>query len=104
MMGLGFVPAFQFSNDPANNPNLTPFMQMPPGMFQTTRQPVGPYMTGMNGVNGPYFMPRPPLRGAALGGISDTITNLGTVFVVGLAIYGGYTAYKKLGAKKSTAK
>ncbi len=47
---LGFIPSWQFNRDPAQNPNLTPFMQMPPGMYQTTRQPVGPYMTGMNGL------------------------------------------------------
>lgn len=88
MMGLGFIPAWQFSEDPANNPNLTPFMKMPPGMYQTTRQPVGPYMTGMNG--------------AALGGIGDVITNLGTIFVVGLAAFGGYTVYKRIRGKKSS--
>lgn len=50
MNNLGNIPSWQFNRDPAQNPNLTPFMQMPPGMYQTTRQPIGPYMTGMNGL------------------------------------------------------
>jgi hypothetical protein len=49
--GLGFIPSWQFSQDPAQNPSLTPYMQMPDGMYQTTAQPAGSYMSGMAGLS-----------------------------------------------------
>lgn len=42
MNNLGFIPAWQFNQDPAHNPAIVN-MQFPPGMFQTTVQPTGPY-------------------------------------------------------------
>jgi hypothetical protein len=48
---LGLIPAWQFSQNPADNPLLTPYMTYPPGMNQSTGQPIGPYYGGgMNGL------------------------------------------------------
>lgn len=45
MQNLGFIPAWEFDMDPANNPQVVD-MAFPPGMTQTTVQPVGPYYSG----------------------------------------------------------
>jgi hypothetical protein len=45
MNNLGFIPAWQFNMDPAMNPQVTD-MRFPPGMTQSTAQPVGPYLGG----------------------------------------------------------
>jgi hypothetical protein len=50
--GLGLIPSWQFSMDPAVNPKINPFVKFPEGVFQTTVQPLGPYFSGMNGLNG----------------------------------------------------
>lgn len=44
IMGLGLIPAYQFSSDPAVNfTKINPNVQYPPGVYQTTVQPIGPY-------------------------------------------------------------
>lgn len=37
---LGLVPSWQFSQDPAVNPNINPYLVFPPGMNQLTVQPI----------------------------------------------------------------
>jgi hypothetical protein len=58
MSNLGFIPSFMFSMDPAINPNVVD-MPFPPGMTQTTVQPVGPYMFGMAGLGEVEPVPMP---------------------------------------------
>jgi len=41
-MGLGIMPAWQYSQNPAVNPKLR-MVDFPIGMRQTTIQPIGPY-------------------------------------------------------------
>lgn len=40
---LGIIPSWQFNTDANTNPLLNPHVEYPPGMYQTTVQPVGPY-------------------------------------------------------------
>jgi hypothetical protein len=54
---LGLIPDYQFSSDPAVNfTKINPFVQYPPGVYQSTIQPIGPYFqtqppaSGMNGI------------------------------------------------------
>ncbi len=58
---LGMIPAWQFSQDPAVNPKINPFVQFPDGVYQTTMQPLGPFF------NPPPFPPgsAAPALGAA---------------------------------------
>ncbi len=41
--GLGLIPAWQFSSDPAVNPKINPHVQFPEGWTQTTVQPTGAF-------------------------------------------------------------
>jgi hypothetical protein len=82
--GLGLIPSWQFSQDPVQNPNLTPYMQMPPGMYQTTLQPVGPYMTGMGGLG----------DGMSFGEMSTAEILFGILSTASAAI-SGYHGYKR---------
>jgi hypothetical protein len=43
IMGLGLIPAWQFSQDPNINPKINPNVHYPAGVYQTTVQPIGPY-------------------------------------------------------------
>ena len=85
--GLGFIPSWQFSQDPAQNPNLTPFMQMPAGMYQTTVQPVGPYMSGMAGLGDGG-------DGMGLGEMSTAEIIFGILSTASAAV-SGYHGYKR---------
>jgi len=42
-MSLGYIPSWQFSQNAETNPRLNPHLKFPPGVYQTTVQPVGPY-------------------------------------------------------------
>lgn len=41
--GLGLIPAWQFSDDPAINPKINPHVQFPEGWNQMTVQPQGAF-------------------------------------------------------------
>lgn len=113
-MQLGIFPSWQYSADPAVNPKINPNVQYPPGMYQTTVQPVAPYwggpVNGLGGVAGPQvkLLGMDPLfqmgghgrtgrllgfRG--LGTIGDTVSSIGTFIILGLAAFGGWNVYKK---------
>jgi hypothetical protein len=86
---LGLIPDWQFSMDPAINPKINPFVQYPPGVYQSTIQPIGP-----------YFQTQPPASG--MNGIFDSWawTNrkwlaLGTVALIGLGVATGLTSVLK---------
>lgn len=55
--GLGLIPDWQFSSDPAINPKINPHVSFPAGVTQTTVQPIGP-----------FWQPAPP----QLGGLFDS--------------------------------
>lgn len=84
--GLGMIPSWQFSNDPAINPKINPHVVYPSGMYQTTVQPVGPYFSGMNGLSG--------LNG--LSGMS-TLWWLLSAASSGASAYHGYKRNKSVG-------
>lgn len=48
-MGLGLIPAWQFSMDPQINYKINPFVTYPDGVYQTTPQPLYPYYQGPEG-------------------------------------------------------
>lgn len=48
-MGLGLIPAWQFSMDPAVNYKINPNVVYPDGVYQTTPQPLYPYYQGPEG-------------------------------------------------------
>lgn len=50
LAGLGLIPDWQFNMDPSKNPKVVN-LDFPAGMYQTTTQPVGPYMNG-DGLSG----------------------------------------------------
>lgn len=93
MQTLGLFPSFQYSDDPAENPLLNSHVIYPDGMHQTTTQPLGPWAgsrgAGLGRLRG--------LRGTS--SIGSAISGLGTLLVLGLASYGGYTIYKHRKAK-----
>lgn len=41
--GLGLIPDWQFSSDPAVNPKINPHVVYPDGVTQTTVQPIGQF-------------------------------------------------------------
>lgn len=41
--GLGLIPSWQFSSDPAVNPKINPHVVYPAGVTQTTVQPIGAF-------------------------------------------------------------
>jgi len=86
--GLGIYPTWQYSTDPKINPKLNPWVTFPAGMSQTTVQPMGPYYQGPEG-----------LSGRGLGDFTDTISSIGSVLILGLALVGGWTTYKYLRKK-----
>jgi hypothetical protein len=106
---LGIFPQWQYSNDPSVNPKINPHVQYPTGIYQTTIQPVGPWaapssLKGLGQWGHPYHsalgqFPRPKgfhllgLRG--LGTIGDTVSSIGTLIVLALAGYGGWSIYKR---------
>lgn len=51
-LSLGLIPSWQMSMDPAVNYKINPFVQYPPGVYQTTPQPLYPYYQGpeLNGL------------------------------------------------------
>ncbi|MGH7176615.1 MAG: hypothetical protein ACREJC_04480 [Tepidisphaeraceae bacterium] len=102
MANLGFIPAWQFNMNPAVNPQVVS-MQFPPGMSQSTVQPVGPYMNS-------------PCQGLGCAGLGqlgiepiDTVNAVfdswwwknrkwvafGAVAALGLGVLGGITAILK---------
>lgn len=104
---LGIYPSWQYSMDPAVNPKINPNVKYPPGVFQTTVQPIGPdYGMPLAGpqvklLGPPQLLGRPVqllgLKG--FGSISDTVSSIGTFVILGLAAFGGWTAYKKITKK-----
>lgn len=86
-LGLGLIPDWQFSADPAINPKLNMHVVFPDGVTQTTVQPIGP-----------FWQPAP----AQLGGMFDSWawTNrkplvIGGVGLLGLALFFGASALLK---------
>ena len=81
--GLGLIPQWQFSADPTINPKINPHVVFPPGVTQTTVQPIGA-----------FYQPQSP----NLGGLFDSwawthrkglfLGGLGLLGVAGLAIAG----------------
>jgi len=66
---LGIIPSWQFNTDANTNPLLNPHVQYPPGMSQTTVQPVGPYYNShLQGLSFQTIPWRALLIGAALVG------------------------------------
>lgn len=55
-MQLGLFSSWQYSLDPAINPNVVN-MQFPPGMNQSTVQPIGPFQYGVSGLGGAIEAP-----------------------------------------------
>lgn len=49
MANLGLIPSWQFSMDPAVNPQVVD-LTFPDGVYQTTVQPIGPYYGGLSGL------------------------------------------------------
>jgi len=84
--GLGIIPSWQFSMDPAVNSKLNPFVSFPAGMTQTTIQPLGPYYSGPEG----------QLGGSGLGDVSDTVSSIGSFIILALAVYGGWNVFTKI--------
>ena len=80
-MTLGLIPSWQFNQDPNTNPALTPFVTYPPGVYQTTTQPIGPYFN-------------PGLSGT-LKGISSTMSTFYTILSAVGGIAGVYHGYKR---------
>lgn len=90
--GLGLIPSWQFSMDPAINYKINPHVQFPDGIYQTTPQPLYPYY-----------------QGPELSGLRDDSTSmfdswawnnkkwliLGGVALFGLALVGGASAILK---------
>lgn len=98
---LGIIPTWQFSGDPAVNPHINPFMTFPPGMTQSTVQPVGlagPSVRLLGPSPVRLMGPRPVqllgLKG--FGTISDTVSSIGTFIILGLAAWGGWNVYKRI--------
>lgn len=109
---LGIYPSWQYSMDPAVNPKINPNVQYPDGVYQTTVQPLGPYYGG--GFSGPRVtllgdlgarrkhMSGQPVQLLGLkgfGSIADTVSSIGTFVILGLAAFGGWTAYKRITKK-----
>lgn len=85
--GLGIYPSWQYSMDPKVNPKLNPFVKFPVGMTQQTVQPLGPYYQGPEG------------QLAGFGDVTDTVSTIGSVIILALAVVGGVTTYKYLRKK-----
>lgn len=82
--GLGMIPSWQFSDDPAVNPKINPHVVYPEGMYQTTVQPVGPYFNSVM-----------DLKGVGLG---DAVTALPTwyrVLAIASSAASAYHGYKR---------
>lgn len=99
-IGLGIIPAWQFSMDPSVNPKINPAVKFPAGVYQTTVQPLGPYYQGGQGLGRAksggvkllgLFGPKVQLLG-----VSDTVSTIGSFLVLALAAYGGWTVFKKV--------
>lgn len=87
--GLGMLPAWQYSNDPAINYKIStsPGMVYPDGVYQTTVQPIGPY----------YNPPQPPLQGFrgpfdSFGWRHRKLLAVGGFGLIGAGIIGGLAA------------
>ncbi len=122
MQQLGIFPSFQYSDDPAVNPLFNAHVTYPPGMYQTSAQPPGAYYgsradglggfwssfantfttawDGITSILRPGQRPMRPtprgirgLRGSS--SIGSAVSGIGTLLVLGLATYGGISAYKK---------
>jgi hypothetical protein len=95
--GFGMIPAWQFSMDPAVNPKINPNVVYPDGVYQTTTQPIGPWFDGSSGLSA--ARPRKSVQLLGLGDFSSiggVVTGIGTFLILGLATFGGWTAYKRL--------
>ncbi len=95
--GLGILPSYQYSEDPAVNfTKINPHVQFPPGMYQTTPQPAYPYYQGPMGTEGEGPTSKPL-------GFTNPLSSLTTATKVALGIAvaaGGWFAYRHFGKRR----
>lgn len=86
--GLGMIPSWQFSMNPAVNPKINPHVQFPEGVYQTTAQPLGPWFNSGAQMS---------LRGAGLQGISTNpaVNAAWTIASIAGGAASAYHGYKR---------